>query len=286
MKILQDGSVATARIWLLLRHLDNVGRGCIEETTVRSYLSETGSELRVCGWRQLRKLLICGEGVFWERRNGMIWLRSPIKVAAHFGVARLMLRAVELPVQLLCEKISKVRAHFYASFHSSRAKDSHSAPISRETLSTLADLSRPTQRTYEKLAGISCQTNICISEISTPARKEQLTSEYGHAVFEFTDHRGKMGKSGTTYLSWQLPNSYGGCHELLAKGHQKRLNRQLADLFGIGMTGNGEDRHGRAAKRFFNDGTMASRQAGKGSEVYWRSGTDSKKMVVWGKMPA
>src|SRR5690606_36304000 len=51
---------------------------------------------------------------------------------------------------------------------------------------------------------------------------------------------GRHGRPHTAYLAWQLPNSYSGPHEPLPRGRQKRINRELVDLFIDGMTGNGE----------------------------------------------
>jgi hypothetical protein len=49
-----------------------------------------------------------------------VWLRSQAKVAAALGLRKLRGRAVELPLSVLLGPIGDLRAHLYASFHSSR----------------------------------------------------------------------------------------------------------------------------------------------------------------------
>ena len=87
--MLRNEQVAAGRIWLLLRHLDTRGSGWIEIKTAREQLNGNVTSSRVCGRRQFRKLLASGEGIFWNRSDQRIWLRSPVKVAAALGVYRI-----------------------------------------------------------------------------------------------------------------------------------------------------------------------------------------------------
>ncbi|GAB4159007.1 MAG: hypothetical protein Fur0021_29410 [Candidatus Promineifilaceae bacterium] len=294
LAMLRQGRVAAGRIWLLLRHLDQAGKGWLSLAEARQQLTAPGAPWHVCGWRQLRNLLEQGDGVFWQRQNERIWLRSAPKAAAALGVAALNMPAVWLPADHLHQKIGAVRAHFYASFHSSRVKMSRSgrgqaAPIARSTLEKLSLITRHTQRRYEKTAGIRRQTNIAVGAPPTPTEEQARASQHGHALFHFTDHRGKVGRAGQTYLAWQLPNSYSGPHAQRAPGQRRRLNRQLAVLLHEGMTGNdkteSEIRRNRSQRRFFSQGCQAVRhyERAPDQDAYWPCAR--QRHTMWRVLP-
>ncbi len=263
--MLRQEKAAAGRIWLLLRHLDGNGRGWIEIDAAREQLTRKGSPWRVCGWRQLRNLLNAGEDEFWVRRDGRIWLKSTVKAAQALGVTRLQNRPVALPVSALLGKIGEVRAHLYASFHSGRAD----APISRAALEESSGVHRRTQRRYEKTARVRRRRNFAIGGPATGENGEEQAWRQGNAAFQLKDYQGKQGAAGKTYLAWQLPNSYAGPHAVAAKGRQKRINRELTDLFMQGMTGNGQEN--RLTKRFCGNGRTAAQLFSKtGGNVYWR----------------
>ncbi len=276
---------AAGRLWLLLRHLDTAGQGWLPHQDAQQALTRRASPLRVCGPRQLRNLLEQGEGTFWQRGNGRIWLRSVAKVAAALGVWRLTARPVALPVTALTQGMGKVRAHLYASFHSGRQKftSPHAAakPIARATLQQLTHVHPRTQRRYEKQARVRTQANFAIGQPHTTTTAQQTAWQHGTAVFHLKDVKGIQGQPQTSYLAWQLPNQYAGPHLPQPRGRQKRINRELADLFMQGMTGNSQDT-ARAipAKRFFADGKAAGRAANRlASPVYWPS---TRKNIWYG----
>jgi hypothetical protein len=263
--ILRREQAAPARVWYLLRHLDVAGCGQIAERTARHHLARQESPLRLCGWRQLRNLLNRGEGLFWERQNGRIWLRSLAKVAAALGLTRLQGRPVAVPLAHFLQGIGRFRAHLYATFHSGRGSDEQIAdPIARQTLAGLSHVPPRTQRLYEKRAKVKKQANFALGERVTPVASQHKGWEKGQALFHFTDHQGQHGPAGVTYLAWQLPNSYSGPHRQHSSGHQQRLNQAIVDLLQIGMTGNDDSlverplrqrrycKHGKVAARLYN----------------------------------
>jgi hypothetical protein len=265
--------VAESRIWFLLRHLDEKGRGWVTLADVRPQLSEKTSRWWVCGWRQLRILLAQGEGVFWRRDGERLWLCSMVKVAAALGLTRLSGHPVTLPLAILTRPIGEVKAHFYASFHSGRNADHQ--PIARATLSQLSGLSPQTQRSYEKRAGVRPQANFALGELATPENQEEAAWQQGHAFFPFNDKDGQHGRANSTYLAWQLPNDYTGPHQRQSKRHHKRLNRKLADLRQQGTAGNGLFR-----KQYFGNGCDAIKGQ-KGGAVYWRGRGRQKGGQIW-----
>jgi hypothetical protein len=277
----QDQSPA-GRIWLLLRHLDVAGKGWVTVRQSRAQLADRCSALHVCGWRQLRNLLKKGEGVFWQRAGERIWLRSVARVAVALDVWRLSGDPVAIRVDILTQGIGPVRAHLYASFHSGRAVNTHSGtsnsmPVARETIRRICHISRRTQRNYEKRADIRTQRNFAIGPQATADLERATAWRHGRALFRLSDKKGKQGIPGTTYVAWQLPNSYVGPHPQQPRGQQKRINHELADLFMQGMTGNGEDlvvsKKVCRSKRFFGSGRQAARAFSRpsGQDVYWRN---------------
>ncbi len=283
--MLQQEQAAAGRIWLLLRHIDNVGRGWVSLEETREKLTRKESDLRVCGWRQLRNLLTKGEGVFWQRHNGRIWLRSVAKVAAALGVWRLSQRPVALPAAALRQGMGQVRAHFYASFHSGRASaDKPAAPIARDTIARISCVNQRTQRQYEKRARVQTKFNFAVGPQGTEHNEQEAAWQHGRASFRLTDWQGKHGRKGATYQAWQLPNNYIGPHTQLPRGRQKRINRELADLFMKGMTGNGRNPVDDAwqPQRYFKNGRLAAKAFHKtASPIYWQNPQSRNHYQLW-----
>lgn len=294
LALLRHNLVGPGRVWLLLRHLDQAGRGWLTLESVRQALAAKDAPLRLCGPRQLRNLLAQGETIFWQRDRQRIWLRSAARVAAALQIPRLTTRPVVLPLSILQQGIGTVRAHFYASFHSGRAAEltpTPPAPVARQTLCQLTKRSRRTQRTYEKRAGVRRQTNWALGPQATLLSEQQYAWQHGRAIFRLTDRKGKHGPAGATYLAWQLPNSYEGPHQTLPIHRQKRTNRRLADLFIKGRTGNGETtlaaRPQPRHRRFYQDGRRAARgyQGAPVADAYWPGHTASRRGRIWHLLP-
>lgn len=270
--MLRQGEAAPGRIWLLLRYLDQEGRGWLRIDIVKDKLTSKTSKLRICGWRQLRKLLNGGEGIFWARDNDRIWLRSVARVAAALEVERLTGKPVATAVAGLLQGMGDARAHLYASFHSGRVKESAPGPggmpVARATLERVTGVCRRSQRAYEQRAGIEVQHNFAIGELDSLAEAQQRAWQQGYALFKLKDYRGQQGRKGDDYLAWQIPNSYSGCQRQLPKGRQRRINRELADLFVREMTGNSKRAY---EKRYFANGKLAA-------EIYNR---DPRRDLYW-----
>lgn len=284
--ILRQELAAAGRIWLLLQHIDNVGRGWLAFETAKEKLTDKKSDLRVCGWRQLRNLLNQGEGIFWQRRNGRIWLRSVAKVAAALGIRRLKMQPVALPVSALLDGMGQVRAHLYASFHSSRDKaDAEAAPIARDTLTRLSHVPQRTQRFYEKRAKVKAKRNFAVGPAASEAEAEHAAWQQGTAVFQLQDRDGQHGRKDRTYLAWQLPNNYRGPHAKQPRGRMKRINQELADLFMKGMTGNGEElvEDKSLPRRFFGNGRLAAKALNRSAnrEIYWKRVGGDGRYQLW-----
>jgi len=153
LALLRAERVADGRLWLLLRALDEKGRGHWTRRAAYDALTRDDTPYRLCGERQLRKLLERGEGLFWHQdKQKRIWLHSQARVADALAIGRIRLKPIVLPLAILCQPIGDVRAHLYASFHSIRSGgDNSPMPISRQQLTAVSgvsprckgDLSRP-----------------------------------------------------------------------------------------------------------------------------------------------
>ena len=270
LTMLRHKQTKTARIWFLLRALDKCGRGWLDMHEVKTYLTQKGSALRTCSWRQLRNLLTQGETVFWHRNNGRIWLRAVAKVATHFGVQRFTGHPVAVPIAIFRQKIGTVRAHLYAVFHNGR----QNKPIARETIQALSDIKPQTQRQYEQRACIHKQHNFAIGPRLTTEKAQDFAWQHRRALFHWTDYQGHYGNIGQTYLAWQLPNSYISPYQPQSRGSQKRLNRKLVDLLTKGTVGNGkqeiDDTFVQYEQRYYCNGQAAIKAHGRlQTTAYW-----------------
>lgn len=294
--MLRQEMTAPGRLWLMLRYLDIEGRGAIRIDIIIKTLTKKSSKLRLCGQRQLRKLLNDGEGVFWSRDEEWVWLYSAAKVAYALDVVRLTGRPVALPVTALVDGIGAFRAHLYAAFHSGRSRNTpygeQAMPIARDTLAGLSGVGRSSQRAYEERAGIDVQANFAVGDLATKENQEKRAWAKGQALFELKDYRGQQGKKGKTYLAWQLPNSYSGQHRHRPWGRQKRINRELKDLVMKGMPGNvGETRETgvpcgtrKPEKVYYPNGKLVAKVYGRDpkQELYWkRHRTGNGRFDLW-----
>lgn len=308
LAILRNKLAAPGRIWLLLRHLDKQGKGWVSAAAARQELAREQSphverrdeSLVVCSRRQLRNLLTAGDGIFWERDEERIWLKSMARIAAVLGLSHLSGRPVKLPISILLESIGTVRAHLYATFHAgridkpSRFANPEGAPISRKTLEKLSTATRRTQRLYEKRSGVKSQRNYAVGLPHSTAEEQNLAWQHGRAVFRFNDHKGVIGPAGQDYLARQLPNSYDGPHEVQPKGYQRRINRQLADLLNEGITGNGERKTAECTKTasrirvFYHNGSKAAEVYNRSphQDLHWKSRVGHRRFRIWHTLPA
>ena len=301
--MLRQEKSAPGRLWLLLHHLDPMGRGCVRVNIIKEHLTGKNSSHYLCGKRQLRNLLRAGEGLFWARDKEYIWLRSAGRVAHALGVERLTGRPVALPVGALLAGIGEFRAHLYAAFHSGRVKGdprtsfgkpvatgmpiAMGIPIARDTLADLSGVGQSSQRAYEARLRLRPQVNYAIGEVANELKEEERVWQQGPALFILKDYRGRQGKQGKSYLAWQLPNSYEGQHQQGPKGRQKRINRQLKDLVMKGMPGNDgtANETPKPEKRYYPNGRSASQARGPhvADERYWpgERGDGHGRFALW-----
>lgn len=272
--ILRSKLAAPARVWLLLRWINKSGSGWVNLKHARHLLCDQESSLKVCSWRHLRTLLAQGEGRFWNRRDGRIWLRSIPKIAHSLQIERLSGHPVNLPINALLQSIGQIRAHFYASFHSGR---SHANPISRAALRRISQVSPRSQRNYEKRTRVRKKRNYAIGPKLTDENAQNQGWLHGSACFKWHDRQGRLGKEKNDRLAWQLPNSYSGPHVRQPRGRQRQINRELAVLSAKGMTGNDHFEDDWLSRRYYDQAAQAIRTINCTFQaVYWRSGCSGR----------
>lgn len=276
---LQAEAATTYRLWLLCRYLDIDGRSWLPVSEIRQQFTGKDARFRLCSWRQLRQVLGQGQGQFWQwdKARQRLWLLGAVRTAAHLNLARLIGKPVALPIKTITQNIGEFKAHLYAAWHSGGKVNN---PISREVQQDLTGIPERGQRHYCRIAKISRQTNIAIGNKKNPEEVETQAWQRGQALFNFTDHQGRQGRKGASYIAWQLPNSYTGPHQQAPKGRMRKINRKLKDLVNQETQGNGG---GTIGKRYFANGKAAVRELSRQQkgETYWPMLSLSHHRHIW-----
>ena len=242
--MLKSQCAAQARVYFLMRYLDQGGRGWLFEEDVRVALTGKNSKLRIAkkktseanAWRNLRGLLKAGEGVFWTRDHlDRIWLHSTARIAVTLDSETLTGYPVGVPIQAFVAGIKKVRAYLYASFHVGRAKNDTKKgrveqPISQQTLREVTAVSERSQTRYNRITKLKVRPNYIIGERYNDDRIKNVLYERGGNAFQFLDAHGRHGPRQACYIASRLPNSY-HTTSLWQKprGRQGKIN-QIIDL--------------------------------------------------------
>jgi hypothetical protein len=290
LAMLRHGEVATGRLWLILRHLDANGRGCLALADLRQALTTPRSPYYLCTWRHLRGLLARGQGRYWQSDDrGRLWLRGVGGLAAALGVERLSGRPVALPLALLLGPIGPLRANFYSTFHAGRRRP---APIGRPTLTRLTGVPGRTQRYYDQVAGVRARLNLAIGQPFNPVAAHEQGWARGRALFCLADRQGRHGPPGARYIAWRLPNTYSSAHRPVAAGRQKKINHQIG-LVSQRARGNNRPLPSsppiRCQRLFFSDGAAAGRAYNRDAshDRYWPPATgQAAHFVTWRVLPA
>lgn len=279
--ILKQELAPCGRVWLLARYLDKSGRGWITEHELREALTNKGSPLRICGWRRLRQILQQGNNTLWQKDSlGRIWLYSNKKVAINLELERLTGKSVHLPIKTLIGSIATTKAAFYASFHAGRRE----TPISRATLQSITGVSERSQRTYDKLANVTTQTNFSLDEVANKATEKEAAYDAGSAFFIFEDTAGKFGRKGQKYHARQLPNSYTTTYEAVRSKQQQKINQALRiDLVKQEVLGN-DSQSDQSLCSCYCLTAKKVRAAKKVKDSIFLLGKKQGEVVIWHKM--
>ncbi len=249
--MLKEGYAPQARVYYLLRHLDQVGRGWLDVDEIREQLTGKDAELRIANkkvnptnaWRSLRGILNKGEGIFWNRDDvGRLWLQGAAKIAATLNCDRITGYPVHLPITRLLGGIKEVRASLYATFHTGREKDPTKKgivhrPISQATVREVTGIPEATQRRYNKVAKVRAYKHYATGRKFDRERfKDSLYERWGNA-FKFTDYNGKHGPAQAAYIGHRLPNSYTTKTLQASKGRQAKINKHIDLVTNVGEEG-------------------------------------------------
>ena len=242
------------RLYKILQVLDRDGRGWLSNTFVEKALTSKESHHYIYGRRQLKNMLMRGEGLFWQRAKSKGELRirlvARVKVASRLLNGRLRGREVTFPLQHMLGngrgRQAAVNAALYTAVHAGQIENKgKSGPISRARLRDVSGCSSYRQRHYEKRMGISAASHIFILGQHSDYKLQRAKLHHGLPAYKHIDYQGKINrhKRGTEYIALRLPNSY-STPDTFAVVHSRRqrtINRQLAGLCHMGSEGSDRD---------------------------------------------
>ena len=246
------------RLYKILQVLDREGRGWLSNSLVETALTNKESRHYIYGRRQLKNMLMRGEGLFWQRVKTKEELR--IRLVARAKVASRLLHGplrgqeVTFPLQHMLGngpgRQAAVNASLYAAVHAGQIEHKgKSGPISRAKLRDVSGCSNYRQRRYEKRMGIIAASHIYILGRHSEYNLQQARIHQGLPVYKHTDFLGKINRHrrGADYIALRLPNSY-STPDTFAVVHSRRqrtINRQLVGLCHMGSEGSDRDKYVR-----------------------------------------
>jgi hypothetical protein len=253
------------RLYKILQVLDWEGRGWLTNSFVETALTSKESRHFIYGRRQLKNMLMRGEGLFWQRAKfrkhrpkykGEIRIRlvARTKVASRLLNSRLHGREVTFPLQHMLGsgrgRQAAVNAALYTAVHAGQIEHTgKSGPISRARLQDVSGCSSYRQRRYERLMGITVANHIYILGRHSEYNLQQARIHQGLPAYKHTDFLGKINqhRRGADYIALRLPNSY-STPDTFAVVHSRRqrtINRQLVGLCHMGSEGSDRDKYVR-----------------------------------------
>jgi hypothetical protein len=272
------------QLWLLLRLMDEKGRGWVDLEWAFLHLASAGSKWRRYKGPRLHQLLAEGNGRYWTTDSQRIWLRKTVQVAGALGIDRLNGRFVQAAVTDIQDAIAPFRAYLFSTW-----LGNHRNPMSRATIERLTGLSARTQQRYGELAGIETVENIALGPYLT-AGSQQDAHWHHDGVFTFVDRGGRQGPAHRQYVAWHLPSSYTSTAPTVGRSQTRHANKQLAVLAKeTGAPGNDHlFAREHITRRFHTDGkraALAQRHAEAGNdEMYWQLGRAKTGRGLWQQM--
>lgn len=189
------------RVWLLARHLDPGGRGCVTVGQLHRFVSRH----HLCGPRVLQRAL-AHESVFFTRHHDDLWLRGLLKVARSLEV-ELHDRPTWIPLDDL-SSMQRFRQALVASYFAHKPRT-----VAIDTLAALTGRSRRSVARYLSSEHVVKTPNVMYSrrDPNTPLTPEMAQEGYFHSRL-----------AGGTILVKRLPNTYETDLEPAAYGKVKQ----------------------------------------------------------------
>lgn len=268
MAALRDGESAHYQLWLVLRFLDEAGRGYVSWEKVVATVATKSSPHFLYNPERLRQLRREGDGRYWVFQSGRFWYAKTARLSRHLDVGRLSGSFAYLTEKhLFTTSIAKFRAYCFAAWLAN-----HDNPLSRDTIEKLTGIKERTQRRYCGLAGVDTQPNIAIGRPVTQYDPQDAYWDHqGQGVFEFTDFQGQQGPAQRRYWAWHLPNRY---HTPLEMTGKRRCRRHNHDLLITQPAGNVECQ--RPRRIFFDNGGAAAKAFLRTQDVVYWQRTEAK----------
>lgn len=246
------------RLYKILQVLDREGRGWLSNSLVETALTSKESHHYIYGRRQLKNMLMRGEGLFWQRAKTKEELRIRLvaraKVASRLLPGPLRGREVTFPLHHMLGsgrgRQASVNAALYTAVHAGQIEHKgKSGPISRAKLRDVSGCSNYRQRRYEKRMGIIAASHIYILGRYSEYHLQQARIHQGLPAYKHTDFLGKINRHrrGADYIAMRLPNSYRtpDTFAVVNSRRQRTINRQLVGLCHMGSEGSDSDKYVR-----------------------------------------
>lgn len=248
---LRDNQDRLYRVWVLARSLDPQGSSRVEVTVLQAAIEEHG--LKGLSPGTLRRLLKRGEGTWWERGGGCLWLHSLYRICEALHVEKLSHSPANIPWPWI-KSLKVFRSACYASMFPSGSFWSN--PISRKALEKLTGKTGRTQRNYDKALGeyIEKQDNVAMTGISLKHGTE-IPDGY------FVDKIVVNGEEVIVLLK-RLPNSFRTEFTKAARGMTRKVNQQLRQLFC-------QEKKSTRERLFYQDAKAAHRRIQRAKENDW-----------------
>lgn len=266
--ILKAKEVAIARVWFVARALDPQGCGHVSVADLYEAFPKLSP-------RRVRQILSQGEEKYWTVAGSTVYLKSQEKIADRLGLGRVRRQALAVPVARMAQSVKAAKAVCWNAVHCGRKPD---RPISRKTLGSFGVRDPRTQRSLERIEGVTAQQQFAVIGPANEYEYRQA-EENGEPVFILKDSKGHLGQRGRVYLARHLPNVYTGTLKAVAHG-KKWFNRRLQKLH---EKGPGATVRPAVERVFFADGKQAGRAWDKQpvQDTYWPARRRRQPRAWW-----
>ena len=248
---LQGGQDRELALWYLLRYLDKPGSGRV----FLDRLAKVVVGKRLMSQANLERRLARGEGRFWKvittRHGQQVRYKSLEAVCEALGVMPYR-DPVGVPLRAF-GRLAVTRAYLYAAWVGDRQ-------IGREMITELTGLSEPTQRRYEKLAGVQIEKNVSV-------RPYQRGDQLAPGRWVARDRQGQL------LYNVRMTNRYATELVTFARGQLRKVRKSLRGAEKAALIVDG--------RRYFRDAMQASKCRNRGAPYYVDRGRSWHGAHLW-----
>lgn len=283
---IKAGLEKPVQMWAVSRHLDESGAGRLPQEQLRAFLDWAPALFR----KWIRRAVAAG--ILWREPNGRIAYISEKKLIPLLGMRAARGWAVAVSVdELKTADGPEIRALFYKAYHRGRGDDA--GPITRggwrngrlhdTGIYKATGLSRPTQRKYEEMGGITAEAQYLDLGEYTAERLEAIrrgSSSDGPGQPAFV----KREKHGARIVE-RLSNIYQSDLPTVKRG-RRWLNLRIKAIAGRALnplckTTSGDCQE-QQRRRYYSSRKQVVREAADGLARYLRIGRNIWRPIATG----